>query len=150
MEELKREVKVRPAFDRRSPEPSKNYGIHGAEMAFYLTGSKGVIQFIVYTNWQLPHVRRETDSKPCNEYTHRLFLSPTGTDVGYHSYVPMYKDQTPLIQECPLLGGKPCYYDGSGLLAEEWLEILIAEGDEKIWTLMEQEYHGWFDNVVPA
>jgi hypothetical protein len=56
--ELTREFKMRPAYDKRP-----DYGIHGAEMLFYVKGPKGAIQFVVCTNWQLPNVRQETDTR---------------------------------------------------------------------------------------
>lgn len=43
---MKQEIKVIPAFDKRHADPSKNYGIHGAEMLFILTGEKGAVVLI--------------------------------------------------------------------------------------------------------
>ncbi len=47
------------AWDRRDPDPKKNYGVHGVTARWILLGPKGAIQFVVYTNWQLPNVRAE-------------------------------------------------------------------------------------------
>lgn len=58
-------------------------------------------------------------------------------DVGYHSPHPMYDGQTPM-SKCEFL--PRCYYDGSGLLADEWAEQLIAKGTDWLWSAMEQEY----------
>lgn len=56
---------VRLPFDRRSPDPKTNYGIHGLDVWFILKGPKGATQFAV-----------------------------TGFDVGYHSLEPQYEGQT--------------------------------------------------------
>ena len=109
MDEFRREIKFSPAFDKRTNDPKTNCGIHGAEMAFYLHGPKGVIQFVVYTNWPLPHVQKELDAKPPSRDFPYLFHSPQPADIGYHSPTPRYEGQT--SGECGLLGGK-CYYDG--------------------------------------
>lgn len=144
---MERIIKFRPAFDRRNSDPKKNYGIHGVELAFYLKGEEGVIQFLLYTNWQLPHVQQEFDSKTCDDprFTH-LHCRPMPVDIGYHSPKPMYDGQESLTDKCELLDGKPCYYDGSALGAERYFNILVAEGEEALWKAMEECYHDRFKN----
>lgn len=56
-------VQFSPAYDRRSPDPKKNYGIHGVELGMVLKGPKGAVQFLLFTNWQLPHVTAEIDKR---------------------------------------------------------------------------------------
>ena len=64
-----------------------------------------------------------------------------GADVGYHSPVPHYEGQICSQDSCSYLGGKPCYYDGSSLRAEEWVrDILIPKGSDGVWESLEQEY----------
>ena len=55
-------VKFYPAFDRRK-DPKGNYGIHGVDMRMILKGDKGAVQFVLYTNWHLPHVQEELNLK---------------------------------------------------------------------------------------
>ena len=50
-----------------------------------------------------------------------------------------------MTESCPILGDKPCYYDGSGLRAEDVLQILIREGGEAVWKVMEESYAERFD-----
>ena len=38
---VERITKIYPAWDRRDPNPSKNYGIHGAELRMVLKGELG-------------------------------------------------------------------------------------------------------------
>lgn len=133
--ELSREIEFTPAFDKRHPDPSKNYGIHGASMRWCLKGEHGAIQFVVFTDWHLPHVTEELKAKGS-------FQEPMAADIGYHSHVPRYEGQTLLEQDCDVIGG-PCYYDGSGLQAEEGLRLLITEGSEAVWRWMEEYYDVW-------
>ena len=142
--ELERKIEFLPAFDKRDPDPKKNYGIHGVEMRWYLKGELGVVQFVVYTNWQLPHVQKEQDTGLIggDRFPH-LLCRPMGADVGYHSPVPTYEGQEPMREECALLDGKPCYYDGSGLQAETVLQLLIEKGGEAVWDELESRYKTW-------
>ena len=149
MDDLKREIEFTPAFDRRDPDPSKNYGIHGVEMRWYLTGPLGAIQFVVFTNWHLPHVQAELNAKTPSSNFPYLMHSPAPTDVGYHSPTPQYEGQE-TMGPCPHLGGAPCYYDGSGLRAEEWFKVLVESGSEAIWKLMEEEYRRLFVKPTAA
>lgn len=138
---MERRIVITPAFDKRHPDPHKNYGIHNAELHFYLIGPEGVIQFVVSTGWDLPHVAEEFKRKG---------IAPSkawGTDIGYHSYVPRYEGQTPLTDSCPLLGGKQCYYDGSTLNAEPIFNRMVAEGHEAVWEELERWYIATFATV---
>lgn len=136
---FRRDVEISPAFDRRNPSPAKNYGIHGAEMRFVLRGPDGAVQFLLFTNWMLPHVEEELDAK---HGSHTL-CHPQPADLGYHSPRPMYEGQEP-TPGCPYLDGKPCFYDGSGLNAERVFRVLVAEGGEAMWKELESYYASTF------
>jgi len=129
-----------PAFDKRDPDPKKNYGIHGVTMRFVLKGPLGAIQFILYTNWQLPSVRREQDQAGLPAFlTH-----PMPADLGYHSPVPTYEGEQPLFAECPYMPGCPCYYDGSGLNAQRPFDVLVTDGEEALWRYLRDYYRERF------
>ena len=142
---FKKEVIFYSAWDKRSKDPAKSYGVHGVDIKFVLTGKKGVIQFLVYTNWHLPHVEKELDTCCSNKEFPHLFCHPIGADVGYHSPTPMYDCQTKVSEECEHLGGKPCYYDGSSLEGERVLKTLIAKGSKAVWEELEKWYRDRFD-----
>lgn len=125
-------IEFLPAFDKRSDDPKTNYGINGVEMRWYLRGPDGIIQFVVYTNWQLPHVR---DEQP--EIQHRCLTRPLPADYGYHARVPQYEGQSAM--ECRLLGGQ-CYYDGSSLYADTIFDLLVTKGHEAVWEKMRESY----------
>lgn len=129
---LQRIVKFSKAFDKRNPEPSKNYGVGGVNCWMILKGEKGAVQFAFTTGIYLPHVLDEWEAKG---YANK----PMGMDVGYHSPTPMYEGQTQM-DNCDLSPEGKCYYDGSGLRGEDWFKIFMEEGDEAIWKLLEEDY----------
>jgi hypothetical protein len=182
---LERIFLIRPAFDKRHVDPDKNYGIHGAEMLFIVKGERGAVQFVLYTNWQLPHVTKEwlkkDLGKPQGKYM--TLWRPIPADVGYHSPKPMYEGQEPIgskrinkpamkrntirlinregieklenfmeptgtFTPCEWLDGKPCYYDGSGLAAEQYYNLLLRKGSEAVWRKLERYYRRTFHAKV--
>ena len=140
---LTREIKFYRAYDKRDADPKKNFGIHGVELAFYLKGPEGIVQFKLYTNWQLPHVQKEMNERPPHPRFPYMFHEPMPLDLGYHSPRPLYEGQTPISRTCELLGGT-CYYDGSTLNAEPVFNILVAEGEEAVWNYLENYYKETF------
>jgi len=150
VETPKRSITFQPAFDRRDPDPKKNYGIHGVSLRFVLKGSKGAIQFVVYTNWHLPHVQEELDNRSGSQYPH-LSCHPTPADLGYHAYKPHYDEQTQM-EGCDVLpdssGG--CYYDGSSLNAEPVYERLLREGEDGVWSELEAYYKVTFREEIAS
>ena len=139
---MDRIVEVTGAFDRRHPDPNKNYGIHGMALRFVLKGDKGAVQFVVYTNMHLPHVHEERYArrKPGEAWMD----APMGADIGYHAYAPQYEGQSVVQVSCPYLNGAPCYYDGFSLQAEEFMPEFLAGGSEAVWKMLEQRYRSIF------
>jgi uncharacterized protein (TIGR02996 family) len=136
-----RRVECSPAFDRRSSDPAQNYGVGCAKLRWILIGPKGAVQFVLYTNWHLPHVADEFEAS-----THRsTLLRPLPADVGYHSLQPRYEGQEVMDEACRYLDGRPCYYDGSSLTAQTAFTALVASGDDAIWGLLESYYADTFD-----
>jgi hypothetical protein len=118
-----------------------NYGVGGVEIRFVLKGEKGAIQFLIGTDWYPPHVQEEQRDKMYHIDSRFHSIQPSGWDVGYHSPVPLYEGQDNIMDDCPYLDGKPCYYDGSSLRADEWVKnILLKEGSDGIWKAMEEDY----------
>lgn len=147
-EELIRDFKVRPGYDKRSSDPSKNYGIGCAIMTWYVKGPKGAVQFSLMTGWY-PHIIKKTTFDDWSDWAEMSVTmkpndAPTPADLGYHSPVPMYEGQTLMDEECPILKG-PCYYDGSGLNAYKPFSILVHEGGDRLWEFLEHYYRETFD-----
>lgn len=140
---FKRILNLIPAYDKTHSDPKKNYGVHGMDMLFILKGEKGATQFVVFTGMMLKHVREKQyasvdTSRP---YWYCIF-EPTGVDIGYHSYTPRYDGQTSM--PCSVLEGQ-CYYDGSSLQAQEFLETFLSEGEDAVWKMLEEQYTELFE-----
>jgi hypothetical protein len=141
---VERIVTFEPAYDKRDPNPSKNYGIHGVNLRFVLKSDKGAVQFVIYTNWMLPHVTQELLRKANSKLSIEMNFLPMPADRGYHSPIPRYEGQNIVSESCEYLNGKPCYYDGSGLAAEDIYKRLVAEGDSAVWEELEAYYEQTF------
>lgn len=134
---LERRFEVQPAFDRTA----EGYGVHGAEMRWYVIGPQGAIQFVLFTNWHLPHVQARLDARMDSQFPH-LSCHPQPADIGYHSFKPRYEGQQILQKNCHLLNAS-CYYDGSSLQAEEFYQTLITKGLDALWEALEKRYEEW-------
>lgn len=138
---MKKRLDILPAWDKRDPDPKKNYGIHGVEMRFYIIGDKGAVQFVLFTNWFLPEKADDFFSyrSPFGE----KIIGPLPADLGYHSKVPHYEGQES-YGYCDLLKCD-CYYDGSGLQAYRIFDVLVREGDNGVWRELDLYYRNIFD-----
>lgn len=148
-EKLERIVKFTPAFDKRDPDPKKNYGIGAVQCFMVLKGKGGAVHFTFYTGFYLPEVMKEQIAKHgVNAFIYDFNqkpMYPMGADVGYHSYKPLDDYQKDWKRDnCDWLDGEACYGDGSALRAEKFMEILIREGSDKIWELLEEDYYELF------
>jgi hypothetical protein len=123
-------IECDPAYDKRDDDSKKNYGVGALMLRFILKSDKGAVQFVLNTGWYLPHVQ--------------LTGEPMPWDLGYHSPVPMYDNQPIVTDECPYLDGKPCYYDGSSLNAEQVFEVMLREGIDSVWAFLEEYHHQRF------
>jgi len=139
--ELTRKVSFSPAFDRRDPNPKKNYGIHGVNINFSVVGPAGGVTYTIYTNWQLPHVQAETDAKELFSGSCRyMFHKPLSAGLNGHWKVPRYEGQSS-IANCKITGGD-CYCGGTSL-TEDLFNRFVAEGDSAIWQTLEERYEDW-------
>lgn len=135
-----RKVEFTPPYDKRDPSPSKNYGIGSLIIRFVLVGEKGATQFVMATGCYPLHVHKEWERQG------RTGLGPMGYDVGYHSPHPMYEGQS-ATENCAYLNGAPCYYDGSGLAANDLLARFLEDGEDVVWAELESVYRSRFVEV---
>ena len=140
--QFERIAHVFPAFDKRAPDPSKNYGIGACRIVFILKGPHGAVQFMIGTNWYVPSAREHLKNFPRSERD--LQQKPGGWDVGYHSPKATYKGQAAMSGKCSYVKGGKCFYDGSGLRADEWIEDFVAGGTDWLWPKLEEEYRDLF------
>lgn len=122
------------AYDRRHPDPSKNYGIHGVTLRMLLRGPEGVAQFVLFTNWHVPVVQAELATQPSDH----VLCQPMPADIGFHALRPQYAGQDQ--RECEYTATGFCYYDGSSLRAQAVYELLVTEGSEAVWMYLDTYY----------
>mgnify|MGYP001608584048 FL=1 len=149
-EKLEKQINFEPGYDYIYGIPKKDprYGRHGMSIRFVLKGTRGAVQFLMFTNW-LPMVKKDEWSY---EPTYKGMgdvanLFPMAADIGYHSPRRMWKGQMPMKGKCEYVIGGICYYDGSGLDAEEYMVTLINEGEEALWKKMEKCYRETLDDT---
>lgn len=131
-------------------------GQHGMGIRFLLVGPHGATQFLMNTGWtprgqvdaQAPHrepVHIDQDGLRVRDYGfgsyhYGLTRAPSGMDLGYHWLVPLYLGQEDYARPCQYLNGQVCYYDGSGLAAEEVLRDFMDEGVTSVWKHLVKRY----------
>jgi hypothetical protein len=136
-----RAITFTPAFDRRNPDPKKDYGIHGAECHFSLSKDGKGVSFCLFTNWMLPHVQAETDARTTSAEHRYLFHKPQPAGVSYHDTKPHYEEQR-CREDCDVTGGK-CYSDSSYTMGDEFFKVLVEKGSEGLWLRLEELYNEW-------
>ena len=138
---MERIIEFSPAWDKRNTAPSKNFGIHCVWVRMVLKGAEGAVQFYFGTGMFLP----ETHKEWLSQFDNRGDVPYMGYDLGYHSPKPMYEGQEPMPRACELLGGKQCFYDGSGLAAEKLMDLFVRKGTEAVWKKLEKYYKDTFN-----
>jgi hypothetical protein len=133
-------VQVHPSFHWMRTDPKRNYGVGNVSMTFFLRGEKGAIQFKIGTEWGIKPVRDHL-SGFSSEY--RSYDKPSGWDLGYHAKEPQYEGHSPMGQ-CDAIGCQ-CYYDGSGLQADEMIEGFMAGGTAWLWPKLAEVYRARFE-----
>ncbi len=139
---FERIVDFYPAFDKRNPNPSKNYGIAAVQIRFVLKKDNKAVQFLFGTDWYLPETVEEYkrignyNKTPPSNLRGNDSCGVSGWDVGYHSPTSEHEGQLS-SKKCVYIKGK-CYYDGSSCRADDNQEILLREGSEGIWKFLEK------------
>lgn len=136
----------RPAYDKRNVN-GKNYGIHGAELLMILKGDYGAVEFVVYTNWHLPHVQAELLKTRNDELDIKCSFLPFPSNLGYHSKQAMYEGQDVASTNCEYCDREPCYCDGTSLGSTEVFNILVKEGSDAVWTFLKKYYVDTFGEL---
>jgi len=135
-----KEVTFSPAWDKTNPTINR----HCVEIIFLLKGEKGAIQFLLLSGWFLPESEQAFNHMIINGQFNPF--KPFPADLGYHSYIPMYKKHFP-EENCAFLDGCRCYYHGSSLMAQRVYDRLLREGDKGVWDELEKSYQDTFADV---
>lgn len=109
----------------------QSFGRHSMEITWLLRGGLGVTQFKIFTGWGPGCVDDHTVN------------APMGVDLGYHAYVAQYEGQEEYGRmDCAYLAGGVCFYDGSGLAADDLLKRFLVEGESAIWQSLAERHDG--------
>jgi hypothetical protein len=127
---LERIIKTSPPFDKRNPDPAKDYGIGSMKIRYIVKGDKGAISFTLNTGGYMENVAKE---KP------DLQGYVQGWDVSYHGKNPVNDSDLSSVK-CDILDGGECYNDGSALHGEEVGKIFVLHGEDKLWEYLEKYY----------
>lgn len=133
-------VEIAPGHCWLHAEDSKNYGVGACRIFFYCIGEKGAVQFVLGTDWYPEAARRHLSKFPPSNDP-----QPRAWDLGYHSRTPHYERQSPIDADCRVIGGH-CYYDGSTLNAEQWVEGFLNGGTEWLQPKLEEYYRAVFED----
>lgn len=71
------------------------------------------------------------------EYVTTARITPT--DVGFHHNKP-FNGYTHIEGTCACTGNEDCWYEGSGLLAQEFFKIFRTDGLDYLWRRMKEMY----------
>lgn len=143
---LIKKMEIEPAWDKRNPDPSKNYGINCAMLKMSITGDKGALEFQMFTGFHLPHNEKELLERcKIKSSLIKLYFTPNARHLVFHYREPGAGHMSESIDSCSFLGGAPCYGDYSDEYAEILTKTLIEEGSEKVWKIMETIYEVGFE-----
>lgn len=139
-EEYEKLIEFAPAWDKRDPDPKKDYGINGLEIRFTLKGKEGAVSVDISTGWLLPSTVGINEDTMYNygRSLNKELSYPSGMMVCYHSPVQHYEEQTK--NECEYTTSGFCYSDCSYTYADKLLKRLIEEGESGVWD----ELSGWY------
>lgn len=139
-----RHLSITPGYDHRAfPEDcgGGGHGCHGMDLRFVLVGPEGAVQWLAFLTQFTPtapisRIGSVEIAHPSLDET----LMPA--DLGYHWPTARYEGQE--SRECEYLPGGHCYYDGSGLAAEEIVLPFLTDGPAGVW----RELRAYYDRLV--
>jgi len=127
---MNRKIDWVPAYDKRAPEPHKNFGIHNMEMWWIVWDERGAVSICISTGWDLKSVREEMSFKS----------RPRASSLAYHSAKPRYDSEE---TDCDWLPGGRCY-PNTTYLVDELFELLVEKGDGALWEELEKRFREEF------
>lgn len=106
------------------------------------------MQFVVFTNWQLPHVTKKLIAQSTHGASplelEARFL-PLAAELSHHSRTKTENGR--YTKRCDLLDGE-CWCGWASLAAERIFERLLREGDAAVWEELEKFYVDRFGELV--
>jgi hypothetical protein len=133
--EFTRILAFEPGYDKRDD----GYGVYGMNLRFVLKGELGAVQFLLYTDFDVSSLREGITGRSSRA------VGPMPAGLGYHALKPLRDGQC--ASDCEYVEGGKCYYDGSGLNAEDPFDILTDDGEPALWKFLEQYYRATFERA---
>lgn len=129
-----------------NPGSGGSHGRHGLSIRFVVKGDAGAVQFLIYTHW-LPQYKKADyiGYRDC-KWEDETGMPVMPADLGYHSKTPHYDGRSIIDDHCEFCDNQPCYYDGSGLNANDAMYALVNGGDIGLWNFLEGYYYSVFEN----
>lgn len=121
-----------------TPGKGGSHGRHGLSIRFVSKGAYGAVQFLLYTGWLPQKIQPSTIGYRKVDNWGSL-IAPA--DLGYHSITPQHSGQTTMTGSCEFCDGLPCYYDGSGLNANDAMYSLVNGGEDALWAFLDAYYN---------
>jgi hypothetical protein len=130
--------------DKCKPGTGGSHGRHGMNIRFVVKGEDGAVQFLLHTGW-IPQYATPSliGARDC---TWSGATQPS--DLGYHSKTPHFEGHEPSIESCEFCDGKPCYYDGSSLNANDAMYALVNGGEDALWEFLDAYYATVFNRAT--
>jgi len=134
MTDLTTKVEMIGGYNWRRDKPAENYGIHGVNIIFSVHGPVGgAVSLLLYTNWF-----------PLDCPNPIPPLGPYFADLSYHSRTCINKLDF-YSADCKFNQG-PCYSDGSGLRAAEFLPGFLHGGTDWLFPKLKEYYRYIYQN----
>lgn len=128
-----RRIDFEPGYDCVDTGCEPRHGRHGMGLRFLLLGEEGATQFLLYTCDWLPGLQRRLHERGAMH-------GPMAADLGFHWLTPVYEGQDG-GGACEYLAGAGCFYDGSGLRADDVLDRFLVDGVDAVWEALTEEWH---------
>jgi hypothetical protein len=133
---LEHKVFFSPAFDKRDPNPSKNYGIGSVRIHFFVKGEKGGIEWTVSTGMFL----KKTHAEWLINFPKSEEGDGIGHEIAYHAKKKQHEGQEKHNGDCTLTDLPYCYNDAGFCAGGELYEKFVEQGEEIVWKTLE-EWH---------
>ena len=125
------------------PGAGGSHGVSGLKILFVANGTEGAVQFVLSTGL-LPQYKKPSSIGTRDMYGVESNMLPM--DIWYHSKSPRYDGHEPISDTCEFCDGEPCYYDGSGLNANDAMYALVNGGDAALWEFLDAYYEAVFND----
>lgn len=151
MTEFKREIQVRPGYDRRD----EGGGADGCDLTLILAGELGAITAGIDTGWMVRplvgrmvrgSVQERRDAPGIDAGLVNCYPSTRGAYAHSPVRLPGFESER---DACPWLGDRQCWYFGH-MSADDVLKALVSGGSDAAFEVMAGLYKSWLVDRVAS